>query len=183
MKGTTYCQCLYSYQEGDMDGAANINVVTCTRLDGLIDGTDGLRYHASIPLYAHGKQLGLLNVASTDWRELSPDDLQLLYTVGDLLSMAIERARLFSRSVEAGAVEERTRIAREIHDTLAQGLTAIALQLETADALLETDGNPERIRLMKHDARCWIYVRLPWKGVRCPKRWILWRGIMLHAGI
>ncbi|HEX2623432.1 MAG TPA: GAF domain-containing sensor histidine kinase [Phototrophicaceae bacterium] len=152
MKGTTYCQCLYSYQEGDMDGAANINVVTCTRLDGLIDGTDGLRYHASIPLYAHGKQLGLLNVASTDWRELSPDDLQLLYTVGDLLSMAIERARLFSRSVEAGAVEERTRIAREIHDTLAQGLTAIALQLETADALLETDGNPERIRLLVQQA-------------------------------
>lgn len=152
MKGTTYCHCLYTYQAGDLAGAANVNVVTCTRLDGLVDGTDGLRYHASIPLYAHGKQLGLLNVASRDWRELSPDDLRLLYTVGDLLSMAIERARLFSRSVEAGATEERTRIAREIHDTLAQGLTAIALQLETADALLESGGNPERIRQLVQQA-------------------------------
>ena len=64
----------------------------------LVDGTDGLRYHASIPLYAHGKKLGVLNVASPDWRELSADDLRLLYTVGDLLGIAIERARLFARS-------------------------------------------------------------------------------------
>ena len=99
---------------------------------------DGLRYHASIPLYAHGKKLGVLNVASPDWRELSPEDLRLLYTVGDLLSIAIERARLFARSAQMGAVEERNRLAREIHDTLAQGLAGISLQLETAEALLET---------------------------------------------
>ncbi len=146
MKGTTYCYCLDSYQSGDLEGAANVNIVTCTRLQGLVDGTDGLRYHASIPLYAHGKPLGMLNVASVDWRELSGDDLRLLYTVGDLLSIAIERARLFAQSIEFGAAEERNRIAREIHDTLAQGLAAIALQLETSDALLEAGGNIERAR-------------------------------------
>jgi two-component system, NarL family, sensor kinase len=142
MGGT--CHCLDTYRDGDLDGAANVNVITCSRLKDLVDGTDGLRFHASIPLYAHGKRLGVLNVASTDWRELSPATLKLLYTVGDLLSMAIERARLFARSAQFGAAEERNRLAREIHDTLAQGLTAIALQLETADALLE--GNPERAR-------------------------------------
>jgi two-component system NarL family sensor kinase len=112
----------------------------------LVDGTDGLRYHASIPLYAHDKKLGVLNVASADWRELAPDDLRLLYTVGDLVSIAVERARLFARSAQFGAAEERNRLAREIHDTLAQGLTAIALQLETADVLLEGEGSPERVR-------------------------------------
>jgi two-component system NarL family sensor kinase len=140
------CYCLDTYRAGDLDGAANVNVVTCSRLNGLVDGTDGLRYHASIPLYAHGKKLGVLNVASTDWRELAPDDLRLLYTVGDLVSIAIERARLFARSAQLGAAEERNRLAREIHDTLAQGLAAIALQLETADALLESETNPERVR-------------------------------------
>lgn len=140
------CYCLDTYRDGDLDGAANVNVVTCSRLKNLMAGTAGLLYHASIPLYAHNKPLGVLNVASTDWRELSADDLRLLYTVGDLLSIAIERARLFARSVELGAVEERNRLAREIHDTLAQGLAGITLRLETADALLEADTDPAQTR-------------------------------------
>jgi two-component system NarL family sensor kinase len=135
-----WCTCLTSYVEGNLDGAANVNVITCSRLSGLVDGTDGLRYHSSVPLYApQGKKLGILNVASGDWRELSEDDLRLLYTIGDLLSIAIERARLFNQSAEYGAAEERNRLAREIHDTLAQGLAAITLQLETAELLMESE--------------------------------------------
>jgi two-component system NarL family sensor kinase len=140
------CYCLKTYRRGDLDGAANVNVVECSRLYGLVDGTDGLRYHSSIPLYAHGKKLGVLNVASPDWRRLSQDDLRLLYTVGDLLSIAVERARLFDKSTQLGALEERNRLAREIHDTLAQGLTAVSLQLESADALLEAEADLERVR-------------------------------------
>jgi len=55
----------------------------------------------------------------------SEDDLRLLYTIGDLLSITIERARLFDQSAEYGAAEERNRLAREIHDTLTQGLAAL----------------------------------------------------------
>jgi two-component system NarL family sensor kinase len=157
------CYCLDTYRAGDLDGAANVRLVRCSRLAGLLGEdraadrgncplsprkaalTSGLRYHASIPLYARGRRLGIMNVASPDWRELSPEDLRLLYTVGDLLSIAIERARLYAKSAELGAVEERNRIAREIHDTLAQGLAGIALQLETADALLEAGAEPERV--------------------------------------
>lgn len=146
------CYCLDTYRDGDLAGAANVNVVTCSRLKSLVDGTDGLRYHASIPLYAHGKHMGVLNVASADWRQLSPDDLQLLYTVGDMLGIAVERARLFERSAQVGAVEERNRLAREIHDTLAQGLTAVSLQLESADALLEAAADPARVRQMVQQA-------------------------------
>jgi two-component system NarL family sensor kinase len=43
-------------------------------------------------------------------------------------------------------IEERNRLAREIHDTLAQGLTGIALKLESVDAMLETDVEPDKIR-------------------------------------
>jgi len=141
-----HCHCLDTFLAGDLEGAANVNVITCTRLWGLVDGTDGLRYHSSIPLYAHGKKMGVMNVASANWRELSNEDLRLLYTVGDLLGMAVERIRLYSQSMQMGAVEERNRLAREIHDTLAQGLSAVALHLESADALLEADVDRERVR-------------------------------------
>ncbi len=140
------CYCLDTYRAGDLEGAANVNVITCTRLYGLVDGTDGLRHHASIPLYAHGKKLGVMNVASVNWRGLAPEDLRLLYTVGDLLGMAVERIRLYSRSMQMGAIEERNRLAREIHDTLAQGLSAVALHLESADALLEANAALERVQ-------------------------------------
>ena len=146
MDGAGYCYCLDTYKKGDLEGAANVNVLTCSRLKGLVDGTDGLRYHASIPLYAGDEKLGVMNVASPDWRSLSPDDLQLLYTIGDLLSIAVERARLFARSAQLGAVEERNRLARELHDTIAQGLTATTLQIESADALLDVGSNAERAR-------------------------------------
>jgi two-component system, NarL family, sensor kinase len=146
MDGSGYCYCLDTYKKGDLEGAANVNVLTCSRLDGLVDGTDGLRYHASIPLYSGEKKLGVMNVASPGWRGLDPDDLQLLNTVGDLLSIAVERARLFERSARLGAVEERNRLAREIHDTLAQNLTATGLQIESAEALLEANADPEKVQ-------------------------------------
>ncbi len=145
MDGSRYCYCLDTYKKGDLEGAANVNVLACSRLSGLVDGTDGLRYHASIPLYSGETKLGVMNVASHDWRSLSPEDLRLLYTTGDLLSIAVERARLFARSSLLGASEERNRLAREIHDTIAQGLAATALRLETAEALLEA-GSPDKAR-------------------------------------
>src|SRR5215212_8239836 len=102
MDGSGYCYCLDTYKRGDLEGAANVNVLTCSRLDGLVDGTGGLRYHASIPLYAGEKKLGVMNVASPQWRGLSPEDLQLLSTIGDLLAIAVERASLFDRSARLG---------------------------------------------------------------------------------
>ncbi len=143
--GSSYCYCLDTYKKGDLEGAANVGVVSCSRLKNFMDGADGLRYHASIPLYSGEKKLGVMNVASRDWRSLSTEDLQLLYTIGDLLSIAVERARLYAESARFGASEERNRLAREIHDTLAQGLTAATLQLESADAMLDAN-LPEKAR-------------------------------------
>jgi two-component system NarL family sensor kinase len=148
------CTCLDSYHHRGLDNRERVHVITCSRLDGLMTGTDGLRYHASIPLYAHQKPLGVLNVASAEshWWVSSSSRLNLLHTVGDLLSIAIERARLFAQSTQLGAIEERNRLARELHDTLAQGLTGITLHLESIDALLETGADPAKVRRMTQKA-------------------------------
>ena len=140
------CYCLDTYSKGDLKGAANVNVVTCSRLAGLLEGTAGLQYPASIPIYAKEKKLGVLNVGSTEWCELSEEDLQLLNTIADFMSIAIERARLYEQSTEFGAVEERYRLARELHDTLGQGLAAVLLQLDTLDARIDAGADADSLK-------------------------------------
>src|SRR5947209_16342462 len=147
---TGSCLCLDTFLQGDLEGAANINVLRCSRLKNAERDKDpsslGLRFHASVPIYASETPIGVLNVASEDWRELEEEELQLLHIIGDQIGLAIQRARLSAEHTRAAArlatIEERNRLAREIHDTLAQGLTAITLQLETADALVMS--RPER---------------------------------------
>ncbi|MCA9664923.1 MAG: GAF domain-containing protein, partial [Myxococcales bacterium] len=150
MRGS--CYCLDSFRAGDMDGAANINVVVCSRLAGLVQGAEGLRFHASVPLYAGGARVGVLNVASSDYRELSRGELRLLHTIGEMLGIAVERARLYERSVEIGALEERARLARDLHDSLAQGLTGVILQLESADALHDTSAPRDNVGRLVREA-------------------------------
>ena len=73
-------------------------------------------------------------------------DRHLIEILGAHAAVAIGNARLYERSRELSIIEERNRLAREIHDTLAQGLAAITLQLETAEALMDTDADAGRVR-------------------------------------
>ena len=133
------CYCLKTFRAGDLRGAANVNVVWCSRLAVLSDADQRevgrLQCHASVPLAVGDRRLGMLNVASRDWRVLSDAELNLLTTAGALVSLAVERSRLEAASARALAAEERNKLAREIHDTLAQGLAALTMQLEVADTL------------------------------------------------
>jgi two-component system NarL family sensor kinase len=106
--------------------------------------TQGLRYHASIPLHFQGRPLGIMNIAAPAWRPLASDELRLLATMAYEVGIAVERARLAEESTRLARTEERARIAREIHDTLAQGLTAIGLDIE--GALRHLESSPERAR-------------------------------------
>ncbi|HVC30499.1 MAG TPA: GAF domain-containing sensor histidine kinase [Steroidobacteraceae bacterium] len=134
-----HCLCLRTFLAGDLRGAANVNVLECSRLAGLIDGTDGIRFHASIPIYVSDRKIGVMNVAGPEWRKLSGEELQYLYTIGYQVGVAIERTRLLEARTRLAETEERNRLAREIHDTVAQGLAGLTLQLEAADALLARD--------------------------------------------
>jgi len=142
------CWCLDEFREGRLT-PKNIDVMECSRLRPAVrrratDLTRGLAYHASIPLYFRDTPLGVMNVTGPSWRELTADELRLLSTIAYQVAIAIERARLAEGSARLARAEERTRLAREIHDTLAQALTAIALHLETAVRQLER--NPDRAR-------------------------------------
>lgn len=142
------CACIEEFNDGALT-PKNIDVMECSRLRPAVlrqatDLTHGLAYHASIPLYFQDKPLGILNVTGPSWRRLTGEELHLLSTIAYQTGIAIERARLADESAQLARAEERARLAREIHDTLAQGLTAIALHLE--GALHHLTGQPDRAK-------------------------------------
>lgn len=61
------------------------------------------------------------------------------------------QAELAAAERREGMLEERERLAREIHDTLAQGFTSIVMHLEAAEQAIDTD--PERLRRHLNKAR------------------------------
>lgn len=131
----SWCKCTQALREGELT-PKNIDVIECSRLEPAVRRNStlarGLRFHASIPLYSGARPLGIMNVTGPAWRKLSADELRLLSTIGYQAGVTIERARLTEESARLARYEERTRAAREIHDTLAQSLTAITLQLDGA---------------------------------------------------
>jgi two-component system NarL family sensor kinase len=127
------CWCMESFLDGDF-ASKNVDVIACSRLRGApsAEQTRGLRHHASIVLRFGARELGIMNLTGRHWHPLSEHELHLLSTLGAQVGLAIERARLAGDTITLARSDERTRMAREIHDTLAQDLTAIALQLEGA---------------------------------------------------
>ncbi len=146
------CWCLDLFERGQLT-ARNIDVVECSRLAPAIKArqasqTRGLRCHASVPLYAGDRPLGVMNLAMRNWRRLSRRELDLLTTVADQVAVAIERTRLAERSIERARFDERARLARDVHDTLAQNFTAAALHIEAGLSTLDAT-DPARASLAK----------------------------------
>ena len=140
-----FCWCIQSLIEQNPEGAANVGVLRCSRLYEVSrENPEQLTHHASIPLYAAGRRMGIMNVARSDWRPLGDDQLSLLTTIGSQLGTAVERLRLLEETAERATRDERERLARDLHDGVLQRLTGIALQLETAGLVIERDAEAAR---------------------------------------
>lgn len=87
-------------------------------------------------------RLGLLNLESEVVSAFTDEDVRVLQTAADILAGAIENARLYHRAQEAAVLEERNRLARELHDSVTQQLFSMTLTSQAARAHLEK--NPQR---------------------------------------
>ena len=96
----------------------------------------------SLPLVSRGLALGTIFFCFLPEGEPGEDEKIFLRAVADQAAVAVENARLFSEARGKAALEERQKLARELHDSVSQALYGIALGVETARELLPDD--PER---------------------------------------
>jgi nitrate/nitrite-specific signal transduction histidine kinase len=97
------------------------------------------RSELAVPVKMGNNVIGVLDIESTDVDAFGEADLYTAQTLADQLAVAIDNARLYDETRQMAVMEERNRMAREIHDTLAQGFSGIILQLEAAEQALGSD--------------------------------------------
>jgi signal transduction histidine kinase len=96
-----------------------------------------------VPIVGDGEVLGALWLANRkDRNAFTENDERLIGLLAAHAAIALENARLYERSRELSVVEERNRIARELHDAVAQKLFSVRLTAQAAAALVRRD--PER---------------------------------------
>jgi two-component system nitrate/nitrite sensor histidine kinase NarX len=83
-------------------------------------------------LIAGGQTLGEICVSSATAREFDEEERRLLRAMADLAAIAVQKSRLMERGRQAAVLEERERLAREMHDSLAQVLGYLHLKSEGA---------------------------------------------------
>lgn len=146
-EGSCHCQEIFA---GERDATMVTVAMTCPWLR-----ETGRRGHACIPLRAKGRTVGILNVAQRHDAENGPsieDLLPLLTAVGAQIGVAVENALLYEEVQRKEALrghllqraitaqeEERKRVARELHDEVAQTLTALIMSLEAAEGAIPPD--------------------------------------------
>lgn len=82
------------------------------------------------PLITAGKTIGLIMVESQRQNAFDESDLETLETLAFQVASAIEHARLLRKTRELAIVDERTRLARDMHDGVAQNLAYLLIQVD-----------------------------------------------------
>lgn len=99
----------------------------------------GVETSLGIPLLIGSEIIGSITVRFESRRTLTPEELEVAQAMAHQATMAIQLTRLAERAGMAALADERARLARDIHDTLAQGFTGILMQLGAASQIAGND--------------------------------------------
>lgn len=91
---------------------------------------DGFQGVVAVPIRSKQQVMGMLNLFFQTPRILPPSEVRLLESVGQHLGVAIENQRLVAREKEMAISEERNLLAQELHDSIAQSLAFLNIQIQ-----------------------------------------------------
>lgn len=88
-----------------------------------------------LPLRSRRQAVGILGIVGSGDDRFVREQLALFVAIADQLGLAVERARLYKQAEQAAILEERQRLARELHDSVTQSLYSLTLFAEAGREL------------------------------------------------
>jgi len=102
---------------------------------------EGIRSFVHIPIVVDERIVGVFNIAFTTPSLISDDTTRLFYALTQRASISIANMELFEQTKDLAVMEERNRLARDLHDSAKQKAFAALAQLGTARGRLKNNGN------------------------------------------
>src|SRR5205085_3193451 len=93
----------------------------------------GTKKFLAIPTLVGGHVKGFIGIRHGARSLYQPEEIELAQALAHQAMLAIQLNLFAEQSQQAAVLEERNRMARDMHDTLAQGFTGVILQLEAAE--------------------------------------------------
>jgi PAS domain S-box-containing protein len=127
--------------EGDVRNSGSPIALAYQRGSGELFDTAYKDIHSwmGVPLESNDRVIGMLTVSHNEPNFYTEHHAGLVSAIATQVAVAIENARLYEQAQQLAAVEERQRLARELHDSVSQALYGIALGARTARTLIDRD--------------------------------------------
>ena len=138
------CLCGIAYKDGDVHFQDNVQ--KCNKIIGrdFFDDGDKDIGMIAVPLQYRGNTLGVYNLFVNNREFHNQEEIEdLLTTIGRHLGMAIDKARSEDEAHRLSLMEERNRLAHELHDSLAQTLASLRFQVRVLDETLRGGQEPD----------------------------------------
>jgi PAS domain S-box-containing protein len=103
----------------------------------------GTKRFLAVPILVAGHVRGFVGIRHADRASYRPEEIELTQALAHQVMLALQLNEFAEQGQRAAVFEERNRMARDIHDTLAQGFTGVIVQLEAAEDAISLGSRKE----------------------------------------